>query len=571
MYFRGKAFEPTLPDGSRENEHASREELFFCERVDLLAGPHSVRLNVQFSSAARDDLITVSARLESDAGSTELASTSVKSGERNALQKADLLTLAFTLDSPRTVIFEGRVSANAASTHLRHFSAVPRPDLKPDDPSFWFYPDGVMPRRALKFVVLGTTATCNANCTHCPTNKAYTLAQARGVMSLELFERIVRNLGQMNFDGGFCFGLHGEPLQDPLLARRVELIRQHCPSAKIGISTNAATYDPKRHLSVLRGFDDVSVHVEALNPDIYDDVMRPLKTHRTFPRVDSLIAELGDLVRIVTPVHSGNIDDVANLKLHWEAKGAGETELMPLSNRCGQSPKFDQMALAPMGVGCDPDMVNELAIDWDGAVLTCCQDFHRRSIIGDLKTETVEQVMENAARNRVRDLFNQKRWGELETCVNCRWDDGEKLGCKIQARFAPHEQKRRFESNLFKGRGSVEADDGALVVRARNILGAFGLRKNAPRALLSGPKRRFRAGAYQAVFDVADSRIDWRGSVTMDVAHGETVIARQRVKPGHTTCMVNFEVERDTDLIYFRLHACAASLRFSGVTVERVA
>jgi hypothetical protein len=42
--------------------------------------------------------------------------------------------------------------------------------------------------------------------------------------------------------------------------------------------------------------------------------------------------------------------------------------------------------------------------------------------IGDLKTESLVEIMCNAKRRRVRDIFDQQRHGEMATCRRCYAD-----------------------------------------------------------------------------------------------------------------------------------------------------
>lgn len=542
------------------------QDLFLHEHLDLTAGHNTIRLQVQMSPFAQSETATVSAMT---ANGLELARDSVCASDGDALSKADTLTLRFELAVGQTVTFEGRVSANASTTHLRFFTQVPVPAFEGHEEAFNFYPSNALPKTSLRFLVIGTTAVCNANCSHCPTNKAYSRTQARGVMDMELFERIVRELAASDFRGTIAFGLFGEPLQDPLLPSRVAMIRDLCPNATISLSTNAALYDPDKHRETLERIDDIAVHIEALTPAVYETVMKPLKVRRTFPRAEQLIADQAGRVHVVSPVHRENLDQIADLKQYWENRGAGETELIALSNRSGQSPNYDALALAPTAVGCGPEMViTELVVDWDGAVLTCCQDFHRHGRIGDLRHETISQTMENLERSRVKRLFNEKRWGELKACAACKLDSEEEVARIVSEHLSILDRQRRFPAKQFRIKGAGRVENDKIVLDSRNLSGILGWRRGAIRSSIYGPHRRLTPGRYLVHFEIDREWIALGGAVAVDITNGVDVLARS--KPARKgPWVLELNVAPDAGKLEFRVHARSARLTLSGVTVER--
>lgn len=540
--------------------------VFMRERVQLIAGRHVVRLQVQMSPYAQSETIAV--RALSPEGH-ELAKDDICVSDADAIVKSDALTLDFHLIEPQEITFEGHVSANVSSTHLRFFTQAPVDEYEGNEDRFNFYP-GDIPHRSLRFLVIGTTAVCNANCSHCPTNKAYSRTQAKGVMDMALFEKIIRELADLDFDGTVAFGLFGEPLQDPHLAARVEMIRSLCPKANISLSTNAALYDAAKHRDALEKISDIAVHIEALTSDVYETVMRPLKVRRTFPRAEQLIADQAGRVHIVSPVHRQNIDQVANIKSHWEERGAGETEFIALSNRCGQSPNYDSLALAPTAVGCGPEMViTELVVDWDGAVLTCCQDFHRYGRIGDLRRESVVETLASASRARVKRLFNEKRWNALKACAGCKLDSESVVKTVVAEKLAVLDDKRRFSADQFGLKGAARRVDGGILIDSRNLASAVGLRSRARRGATTGPNRRLTPGNYLVRFDLSDLKLDAGGGIALDVTDGSNVLTRH-VPKRHGPWEMRLNVRPDEGKLEFRIHVRGARLWFSGVSIERI-
>lgn len=542
--------------------------IFFHKPFELPAGQHRARVQVQFSPFAREDRITVRARIDD----VVVAEVSLSFSEPDAWTRADFLYLSLDLAHDGVVVFEGETSAHAASTHLRFFTLRP---ADADDASFNHqHPD--QPRQALATVIFGTTAICNANCSHCPTNKAYSKTQKKGVMDTALFERIITELAELGFKGTIMFGLYGEPLQDPHLARRVAFIKKTCPDAFICLSTNAALYDPAKHAEALEGIHNIGVHIEAMTPEIYDQHMRPLKAPRTIPRAERLLADHMGRVQIVTPIHKDNLNEAAALRAYWEPKGALETELASLSNRAGQSPNYDAITVAPTAAGCGPSLLEHtLNIDWDGVVVTCCQDFHRSRRVGDLTTESVAQALSNAAREREWTLLNEKRWGCMDTCSGCRVDSADAMADLFMETMSEMKQMS-FPASQFSSDGWAAPDPKGLRLSSRHPQGVvaslFQRRKERRLGVIFGPYRRLGPGRYVATFAFEDLQRDIGANLVVSVVgNHDEVLAKATIPAARMDGEVSltFQIDRLTR-IEFVTRAKGVDAVFTGVQVDRL-
>ena len=117
--------------------------VFMRERVELIAGPHMVRLQVQMSPYAQSETIAV--RALSPEGH-ELAKDDVCVGDADAMVRLDALTLKFHLPEAQEITFEGHASANVSTTHLRFFTQAPVGEYERNEDRFNFYP-GDIPHR----------------------------------------------------------------------------------------------------------------------------------------------------------------------------------------------------------------------------------------------------------------------------------------------------------------------------------------------------------------------------------------------------------------------------------------
>lgn len=543
----------------------------FCrETLDLPAGPHTLRIQLQLPRTGAPIIELTAAT----ADGAPLGGARLDAADPDAADRADALTISFVLPAPAVVVLQGTATSHAGLTFLRYVTQAPVPAWEGHESLFRFHPDLDALDWRPRAVVFGTTAVCNANCFHCPTNKAYSRTQAKGAMDAALFERIVTELAEIGFEGPVLFGLFGEPLQDKLFAERLRIVRRLLPKSVILPATNAALYDPERHREALDLAEDVVIHVEGASREVYEASMRPLKAARVFPRAEALIEHrIGRTVRVTTPVHRRNLHEVAALRDEWEGKGAASTGFMALMNRAGQSPTYDEIALAPQATACGPDALLDLFVDWDGAVLACCQDFHRRVILGDLSRQSVREVMAAQARRRMAEALNDKRWNAVETCAGCRHDCESAVEGLVAERLREGDARRWFQPREFRLRGSVALTESVLRVSTRRPLVERLLRPStpAPTAVIYGPYKPLSPGRYRIGFDLSDVAAERRGRLVLEVVAPEGPLVVREIDDAR----IRRPLEMDVDIpaavpLEFRLTAQGMAFDFRGVSAIRL-
>ena len=83
---------------------------------------------------------------------------------------------------------------------------------------------------------------------------------------------------------------------------------------------------------------------------------------------------------------------------------------------------FTSLALNPHKIRCPAEILDDLIIDCDGQVLMCCQDFRRREGIGNLKDESLAELLVGVKRANARKMLAQGRHEEFKTCSRCYAD-----------------------------------------------------------------------------------------------------------------------------------------------------
>lgn len=280
---------------------------------------------------------------------------------------------------------------------------------------------GGLPDR-LRYVILGTTGTCNASCIHCPTGKAETDHSPRIPMPMDIFAKIVDGIAELGLPitDQVSFGLFGDALVDPMVVRRAEYLMSRLPHTRISINTNGAAFNAKKHAALKDHVFTVALHCESLVPETYNDLMRPLRAERVFPKYTEILETFPGKVLVSVPVSRRNLDELPAIQAWFTERGAKEVALDALSSRCAEDRAlFDSLALDPKPIRCPAEIMDDLIVDCDGKVLICCQDFQRVEGIGDLRKESLAEVLVNIHRQNTRKILAEGRHGELKTCSRC--------------------------------------------------------------------------------------------------------------------------------------------------------
>jgi radical SAM protein with 4Fe4S-binding SPASM domain len=539
---------------------------FFAQSFKLAPGRYRARVQIMFSEFARGELVTLFARSVST--SRILAEVSLPADLTNR-PSSDQIYLSFSIENQGYVELSGHVAAHCETTLLRFITVLDDPDgaLAPND--FFFVNPPEPSIRALKDINFGTTGICNASCVHCPTNKKSVTRMPHGIMTAQLFEKIINELADGGFTGEIHFGLFAEPLEDPILVDRMKLIKRRLPSSEISIASNAALYDPARHADIIDYVDHLGLHVEALDPDVYNRIMHPLKADRVIPKVNAII-ELAqqkqrNVVSVTTPVHKDNLSQIRGLSNYFREKNVA-TDFTCLSSRAWEGGPYTKMSLAPNGGICMPaSMVDTMFIDWDGAVVPCCFDFSKSMPLGDLNHQTMEQVFEGAAWRDMYELFRRGDWSSREACSKCRADDAGAVTSLVRSLVTSY-----YPGSSYYAPGKFSVTDSARLISYDAIASD---RDAGDGCVIYGPYARVSPGKYMAVFEVMLLEAAPESTLLLDVCVGAHTVAGSQIEsPDNGLLRAEVEFEHDSDsAVEFRIFRKGElAFEFRGATVIRM-
>ena len=253
-----------------------------------------------------------------------------------------------------------------------------------------------------------SSTKCNYRCTFCPHSS---LTRNREIMSFELFEEIINKLPE-EIDTITLSGL-GEMFLDPNIFDKIKYLKDR--DYKVLALTNGSVFtDEKIEKLNDSGIDSLRISIHGLDYVEYKEItgasmtkysnMNNLLENRsrdiyTIITVDMIEAD-EDRVKSFVDLYSRKVDLLEIWKVHNWTSWA--------NYRTGERSKLT----------CGRPFNGPLQIQVDGTINMCCFDYDGQLTIGDLKTQTIEEIFNSDEYNMIKAFHSGEEVSGL-LCENC--------------------------------------------------------------------------------------------------------------------------------------------------------
>ena len=260
-------------------------------------------------------------------------------------------------------------------------------------------------RTHLLVVSLETCTSCNHRCPFCPVSVA---PRDKEVMSQELFERIV---DEVHAFGGekvvISLSNYNEPTFDPLFEDRIRYL--YGKKMPVSILTNASGFTPERAelFESLGRFRYIGVNLPTLRADRYEKLHGTRDLPRVLANMDAMHArQLSEETAIVClgEEDEEHLRDVAEIRARFEPRG-WEVKSFKIRSR----PDSGTYVIEPPPIkklrGCElmgSRPFEHLHVNGTGTAVLCCQDYYEKLTVGDLKTQSVSEILGGDTMARLR-------------------------------------------------------------------------------------------------------------------------------------------------------------------------
>jgi pyruvate-formate lyase-activating enzyme len=260
-------------------------------------------------------------------------------------------------------------------------------------------------RSHLLFLSLETCTACNHRCPFCPVSVD---PREKEVMSQELFESIVDQSIAAGGKGIVVFlSNYNEPTIDPLFEERCRALFGR--GVPVSILTNASNFTPERgkRLEEAGRFRYIGINLPTLDPERYQKLHGTRDLARVIANIEAMRARaLAEETAIVVlgEQDEAHRRDVAEIRRRFEPQGwqvrPFRIRSRPASGTFVPEPPPKKKLKGCELMGSRP--FEHLHVTATAKAVLCCQDYYERLVVGDLKTQTVAQVLGGDTMARLR-------------------------------------------------------------------------------------------------------------------------------------------------------------------------
>lgn len=265
------------------------------------------------------------------------------------------------------------------------------------------------------------TSLCNYRCIMCPNKELQ--KKAHGFMDLALYKKIVDEAERFVFDINLAH--RGESLLHPQLIEMIEYAKQK--NIYLRLHTNGSLLNPELGRQLIHsGLDRLSFSFDGFDEKTYERI-------RSGGRFNKTVENIVDFLQLKKEAGSGKPEtsiEVIDFN-GQDSKSAGRAgkrfrELfkdLPLDslvvkelhNWAGETKKKMPSEVTSV---C-PFPWNALIIFWDGTVLPCTQDFFGRYPLGNVVSQSLEEIWNSDPLVHMREQLGAKEVQEFRTCSLC--------------------------------------------------------------------------------------------------------------------------------------------------------
>jgi MoaA/NifB/PqqE/SkfB family radical SAM enzyme len=260
-------------------------------------------------------------------------------------------------------------------------------------------------------VQIESTNICHAKCVFCPRDEMH---RAQGVMSRELFRKIVDECAGLGITHVRMHN-YGEAFLDRHLTEKVRYAKDK-GIKEVGMISNGSLITEKVARAVIEtGLDAINISVDAGGKDVFEQTRIGLNYDKVIANIERLVRIRSELGRnhpklILSFVRQNNSADEQAFIEHWRAI-ADKIHITELHN-WGGTLNHESDVNYP----CYRPWLT-FTVLWDGRVSLCCADFDGKTILGDLKTQSIQDIWNSDAYRAVRREHLES--GGPEVCRAC--------------------------------------------------------------------------------------------------------------------------------------------------------
>jgi|TARA_Y100000294_G_scaffold147749_1_gene143813 8-amino-3,8-dideoxy-alpha-D-manno-octulosonate transaminase len=243
------------------------------------------------------------------------------------------------------------------------------------------------------WIEFNLSGLCNRVCEFCPRVDPKKFPNLNEHLPIEIYTNVMKDLNKVGFRGGIIYSAFSEPLLYKFLEEVIKITKELCPKTRIEMVTNGD------HLTIDKLNKVFAAGLTQISVSLYDG-----------PEQVKLFEDL----RVKAGLNKEQFDIRKRYLAREEHFGIN------LTNRAGANIMND-INVNKLDVALKRRCFYpfyQLMIDYDGAVLLCNHDWHKKLILGNVKETSILDVWNSEKYKEVRgNLANANR--NQSPCNRC--------------------------------------------------------------------------------------------------------------------------------------------------------
>ncbi|MDP6268089.1 MAG: radical SAM protein [Arenicellales bacterium] len=264
--------------------------------------------------------------------------------------------------------------------------------------------------------------TCNINCLMCNTLMA---KRQKGVIKDDL---LIQVLQELKAEGVEAVDVHtiGDPLANPRLPQILAVFRE--VGMILVLSTNGLLLE--RHLDTLLEYRDISSHIrfsiDGATKETYELIRAGGKWNDLLHNIQLAKEELlprGYSISSNMVLSNDNVHEVGQfIQLFRQFIDPRWMSFGFMNSLSPDTSYFHRVNLFPEATfpnrPCQLPF-RSLWVHHDGAVSSCCRDYHGELIVGDIKNQSIRDVWNGHVLEKLREAHRKGEVKDYRLCDNC--------------------------------------------------------------------------------------------------------------------------------------------------------
>ena len=289
----------------------------------------------------------------------------------------------------------------------------------------------VIPLEMPYVLFIEPTNLCNMRCKFCPTgDESLRKKRPNGSMTWETYCKIIKDIREFgNKLKRINFYKDGESLLNPKFCDMVRLAKAAEVSESLWLKTNGLLLNPELNQKLIdSGLDMIGISISHISAEGYKKISDVnIDYHRLKSNIKDLFNRRNNCKLYIKIADTGlsqadkdqfynEFGDIADFIAVEGLHGWSMSDVKDFTLGTG-SKTFDGLPFTPKIV-C-PWVFYELAINWDGSVSICNEDWVHGTVVGHVLEESLKDIWQGKRLYEMQKMMLEGRRSENKVCANC--------------------------------------------------------------------------------------------------------------------------------------------------------